>query len=382
MMRVILSIEPVRFPLTGIGRYTYELAKALQDHTDSCELRLFGATRFIEQLPQAQEHDDGRMRLKGMVQKSRLASEAYRRLMPLLKQHALRDFKDYLYHGPNFYLPPFRGLRVATFHDLSPFKWTECAAPQRVRFMQQELNVARKRADAFITDSQHGRLELAEYFDIDLQKIHAIPLASSAEFHPRSMEQTRATLDRHGLNHDGYSLYVGTIEPRKNLLSLLAAYERLPLPMRQRWPLVLSGYRGWRSEAIHAAIARAQNQGWARYLGFTPAADLPALYAGARLFCFPSLYEGFGLPVLEAMSSGTPVLCSNSSSLPEVAGDAALLNEPQDIEGMTQNLLRGLEDSAWRAEARLKGLRNAQGYSWQRCAEQTLHAYQQVIESR
>ncbi len=382
MMRVILSIEPVRFPLTGIGRYTYELARALQTHQATCELHLFGTTRFVEQLPQAREQDDGRLRLKGMVQKSRMASEAYRHLVPLLKQHALRDFSDHLYHGPNFYLPPFRGLRIATFHDLSPFKWAECAAPQRVRFMQKELNVARKRADAFITDSQHSRLELADYFDIDPQRIHAIPLASSAEFYPRSAEQTRTTLDRYGLSHDGYSLYVGTIEPRKNLLNLLRAYERLPLSMRQRWPLVLSGYQGWRSETIHAAISRAESQGWARYLGFTPAEDLPALYAGARLFCFPSLYEGFGLPVLEAMSSGTPVLCSNSSSLPEVAGGAALQNDPLDIEGMTLNLHQGLEDSAWRASARTKGLLNAQGFSWQRCAEETLRAYQHVIENQ
>ncbi|MGL4318317.1 MAG: glycosyltransferase family 4 protein [Pseudomonas sp.] len=382
MMRVILSIEPIRFPLTGIGRYTYELAKALQVHRATCELRLFGTTRFVEHLPHAREQGDGTLQLKGMIQKSRLASEAYRRLMPLLKQHTLSSFTDHLYHGPNFYLPPFRGLRIATFHDLSPFKWAECAAPHRVRFMQKELELARKRADAFITDSQHGRLELAEYFGIDLERIHAIPLASGAEFHPHTAEQTRVTLDHYDLSHDGYSLYVGTIEPRKNLLNLLVAYERLPMAMRQRWPLVLSGYRGWRSDDIHAAISRAESQGWARYLGFTPAEDLPALYAGARLFCFPSLYEGFGLPVLEAMSSGIPILCSNSSSLPEVAGAAALQSDPQDIEGMTLNLRQGLEDNIWRAGARSKGLQHAQAFSWQRCAEETLRTYKHVIESR
>lgn len=379
MTKVILSVEPIRFPLTGIGRYTFELASALQAQRGLDELRLFGATGFVDGLPRAQEQSGHTHRLKGWIQGNPLASEAYRRLMPLLKQRALRHCQDYLYHGPNFYLPPFPGRQVATFHDLSPFTWAGCAPPERARFMQRELRLAVKRADAFITDSEFNRRELADYFAIPLAKIHAVPLACGAEFQPRTAQATRQVLAAHGLCHGAYSLYVGTIEPRKNLLNLLSAYERLPLPLRQRWPLILSGYRGWQSDKIHQAIGRAERQGWARYLGFVPAADLPLLIAGARLFCFPSHYEGFGLPVLEAMSCGVPVVCSNSSSLPEVVGDATLMAAPDAVETLGDRLAQGLEDEVWRVHAHQAGLARASTFSWQRCAEETQAVYRQVM---
>lgn len=382
MMKAILSIEPVRFPLTGIGRYTYELARQLQKHPLLGELKLFGATSFVEQLPAAREQASSGFHLKELVQKSYLANEAYRRLLPRLKQYALRGHEDCIYHGPNFYLPPFEGPRIATFHDLSPFKWTECAPPQRVRFMQKELALAVERADAFITDSQFTRQELAEYFAIEPSRIHAVPLASGEEFYPRDVEQTRAVLGRHQLEHGGYSLYVGTIEPRKNLRNLLQAYSALPLSLRQRWPLILSGFKGWRSEDIHQAIAKAEREGWARYLGFIAADELPLLFAGARLFCFPSLYEGFGLPVLEAMSSGVPVICSNSSSLPEVAGNTAMQVAPEDTDGLRAALQRGLEDPEWRRSASSEGLRHSRTFSWSRCASETITAYQSLRSAR
>lgn len=224
------------------------------------------------------------------------------------------------------------------------------------------------------------RQELADYFNWPLDRIHAVPLASSPQFHPRSPDALREALARHGLQPGGYSLFVGTIEPRKNIVSLLDAYSRLPLALRQRWPLILTGYHGWRSEAIHDRIAQAQQQGWAHYLGFVASADLPLLFAGARLFTFPSHYEGFGLPVLEAMSSGVPVVCSNSSSLPEVAGPAALMCAPDDVEGLTALLQKGLEDEAWRATAVQQGLLHAGGFSWERCAQATVEVYKSVRE--
>jgi alpha-1,3-rhamnosyl/mannosyltransferase len=177
----------------------------------------------------------------------------------------------------------------------------------------------------------------------------------------------------------GYSLYVGTIEPRKNLDVLLDAYALLPQAVRQQWPLILIGYQGWRSEHLHARIAAAASEGWARYLGFVEASELPLFYAGARVFVFPSLYEGFGLPVLEAMASGIPVVCSNASTLPEVAGDAAAMCEPQDVEGLTELINRALQDESWRKLAISKGLLQAAKFSWQRCAKETAAVYQEVL---
>ncbi len=381
-MKLILSVEPVRFPLTGIGRYTYELASRLQRSSEVTDLRLFAGRRFLPGLPTPSEQSDTVHGLKRLVQKNALAVEAYRRLMPYLRKRALQGYHEYIYHSPNYYLPPFDGRSVATFHDLSPFTWAHCHAPQVARYLQKELKLTLERADALITDSRYTRQELADYFAWPIERIHAIPLASSPEFYPRSPEALRETLARHGLQPGGYSLFVGTIEPRKNLETLLDAYGRLPLALRQRWPLILTGYHGWRSDAIHARIAQAQQQGWARYLGFAPSQDLPLLFAGARLFTFPSHYEGFGLPVLEAMSSGVPVVCSNSSSLPEVAGEAALMCAPDDVDALTALLQQGLEDESWRAAAVAQGLRHASGFSWERCTQATLEVYQKVKEGR
>lgn len=381
-MKLILSVEPVRFPLTGIGRYTYELATRLQRSSEINDLQFFAGRRFLPSLPTAVDQSDAVHGLKRLVQKNAVAVEAYRRLMPYLRKRALKGHEDHLYHSPNYYLPPFAGPSVATFHDLSPFTWAHCHAPQIARFLQKELTLTLQRADALITDSHYTRQELADYFGWPIERIHAVPLASSPEFHPRSADSLREALARYGLQAGGYSLFVGTIEPRKNLETLLDAYGKLPVALRQRWPLILTGYHGWRSEAIHQRIAQAQQQGWARYLGFAASEDLPLLYAGARLFTFPSHYEGFGLPVLEAMSSGVPVVCSNSSSLPEVAGQAALMCAPGDVDGLSALLRQGLEDENWRLAAVQQGLTHAAGFSWERCAQATIEVYRKVSDKR
>lgn len=378
-MKLVLSVEPVRFPLTGIGRYTYELALRLQNSQEITDLQFFAGRRFLPGLPTASDASGSGYGLKRAVQKNFFAVEAYRLLMPVLRARALKNHSDFLYHSPNYYLPPFAGKSVATFHDLSPFTWAHCHAPQLVRYLQKELRKTLDRADALITDSEYTRQELAEYFSWPLERIHTVPLASSEEFYPRDYETLAEPLSRHGLLPGEYSLFVGTIEPRKNIETLLDAYSRLPHPLRTRCPLILTGYHGWKNDDIHKRLDTAKREGWARYLGFVPSEDLPLLFAGARLFAFPSLYEGFGLPVLEAMSSGVPVVCSNSSSLPEVAGNAALMCEAMDVVKLTALLQQGLEDEAWRLQAITAGLVHASVFSWQRCADETLQVYQKVM---
>lgn len=378
-MKLILSVEPVRFPLTGIGRYTYELALRLQNSGQLSELRYFAGAKFLEGLPVASNQSGGGYGLKRLAQQSALVIEAYRLLMPLLRSHTLKGHGDYLYHGPNFFIPPFPGRSVATFHDLSPFTWAHCHAPQRIRYLQKELENTLDRADALITDCEFIRREVSDYFSWPIERIHAVPLASSAEFHPRSHDELCKPLATYGLTPDGYSLFVGTIEPRKNISGLLDAYSRLPMALRQRWPLVLTGYKGWRNDDIFLQLETARREGWAKYLGFVPTEDLPKLFAGARLFTFPSLYEGFGLPILEAMSSGVPVVCSNSSSLPEVAGAAALMCDAEDIGALTGLIQQGLEDGSWRARAVMAGLKQAASFTWERCAAETIQVYRSVM---
>ena len=220
---------------------------------------------------------------------------------------------------------------------------------------------------------------MIDRYGLPEKRVSAVPLACGEEFRPRDSFATGEVLRRHGLTHDGYCLYSGTIEPRKNLHTLISAYEALPDDMRQRWPLVLCGYYGWNSDDVHRRIDRAARAGWLRYLGYVAADELPVLFAGARLFAFPSLYEGFGLPVLEAMASGVPVVCSNSASLPEVVGDAGLMIDAQDVEGLRAALSRALVDEDWREWARSQGLARASGYSWARCAGQTAAVYRQIV---
>jgi alpha-1,3-rhamnosyl/mannosyltransferase len=378
-VKVILSVEPVRFPLTGIGRYAYELAKGMQASGQVDELKLFSGTRFLPGLPEPANTSGGTHGLKQLVQKNGLAMEAYRLLMPMLRKQSLKGHGDFIYHGPNFFLPPFPGRKVATFHDLSPFKWAECFDPVKVRYLQREFRKTLDTADALITDSEYTRRELAEFAGWPLEKIHAVPLAAGPEFRPRTEDEVRPVLERHDLNYQGYSLFVGTIEPRKNIIRLLDAYELLPKAIRQKWPLILTGYRGWKSDDIHARIKDAERQGWAKYLGFLPSEELPLLYSGARLFVFLSLYEGFGLPVLEAMQSGVPVVCSDRASLPEVAGDAALLKDPDDPEGLAEAFLRVLNSDEQRNRLILKASEQTRRFTWQRCATETVGVYQQLI---
>jgi glycosyltransferase involved in cell wall biosynthesis len=381
-MKVILSIDSVRFPLTGIGRYTFELARHLKEIADIEQLRFLSGYRFAslpEPIQSAMETGLSTRQLRGRLFKNPLTIALYSRVSPLLKQVALRGYTDYVFHGPNFYLPPFKGPSVCTFHDLSIFTWAHCHPPERVRYMRTEIAKTLKRTDMLITDTDFTRREVAAYFGWSLDKVRAVPLACSEEFRPRSADELTPLLTKHSLTWQGYSLYVGTIEPRKNLDVLLDAYALLPPTIRQQWPLVMVGYKGWRSEQLHARIEAAVKEGWVTYLGFVEADELPLLYAGARVFVFPSLYEGFGLPLLEAMASGIPVVCSNAATLPEVTGDAAAMCEPQDVDGLSELINRALQDESWRKRAIKKGLLQASGFSWKRCAEETAAVYKEVL---
>jgi alpha-1,3-rhamnosyl/mannosyltransferase len=245
--------------------------------------------------------------------------------------------------------------------------------------MQSEIELALNRATILITDSEFVRQEVVNTFSWPLERVRVVPLASAAEFHPREPSEIANLLGQYGLVPGNYCLAVGTIEPRKNVDRLLDAYALLPSAIQRQWPLILAGYHGWSNTALHARIAAAQHSGWLRYLNFVPAGHLPALYAGARLFIFPSVYEGFGLPVLEAMASGTPVVCSNSSSLPEVAGGAAAMCDAFDVEALSRLIAAGLQDEQWRSVARSKGLMQATRFSWQRCARETFAVYQAAV---
>ncbi|WP_337022322.1 MULTISPECIES: glycosyltransferase family 4 protein [unclassified Pantoea] len=379
-LNIVFSTDCIKYPLTGIGRYAFELAIQLQQRKDELSLTYLHGTQFKDSLVVASESVQSVQSIKRTLQKSRAASEVYRLIYPFLKSRALKKFRNSIFHSPNYYLPPNVDHCVATFHDLSVFHWPQFHPAGRVHLMQKELRHTVKRAAMLITDSHYTKEELMEYFSLDENRISVAPLACNEQFYPRTEEQARTVLENYRLNWRRFFLYTGTIEPRKNILTLLRAYDRLPLTEKSKFPLVISGYKGWENEELFRLFDKGEREGWLRYLGFVPGKDLPVLFSAANCFLFPSIYEGFGLPVLEAMTSGTPVICSNATSLPEVAGDAALMHEPEDIDMLVHYMQMMIEDISARDRMMQSGLAQSQQFSWSLCADKTIEAYEQVAK--
>jgi len=377
-MKVVLSVDAVRPTLTGIGRYTWELARRLPCVPGMESLRLFSQGRWVDNVDSLLEQSTTKLALRQRLLRNPAAVATYRWLAPRLMQRRLRAVSDHVFHGTNFYLPPCDGPSVATIHDLSIFRCPQYHPPERVAYMEKEIPLTLQRASFLISDSEFIRQEIINYFGWPAEKIRSVPLGVSNEYCPRDAQEVDSVLQQYQLRYGQYSLFVSTIEPRKNIEALLRAYEGLPILVRNTYPLVLVGGYGWQSEAIHRRIDDGVRQGWLRYLGFVPELALPALFSGARAFVYPSLYEGFGLPVIEAMASGLPVLISNRSSLPEVAQGAALVVEPEDISSMTASIRILLEDTSWRASAIQRSISVASQYRWSVTAQQTSEVYRLI----
>lgn len=379
-LNVIFSTDCIKYPLTGIGRYAYELAKQLQQREDKLTLTYLHGTKVRDSLAVASESTQSVQSLKRKLQKSKTASEIYRLTFPVMKSLALLKFKEHIYHSPNYYLPPKVPHCVATFHDLSVFHWPQFHPAGRVHLMQKELRNTVDRAKMLITDSHYTKRELIEFFGLEENNVTVAPLAYNEQFHPRSASDAEHVLNEYQLGWRSFFLYTGTIEPRKNIITLLRAYDRLPMLAKRNFPLVISGYKGWENAELFKLFFKGESEGWLKYLGFVPGKHLPILYSAATSFVFPSIYEGFGLPVLEAMASGTPVICSNATSLPEVVGDTALMHDPEDVDSLTTYLQKMIDDGSKKQSMIDAGLVQAKYFSWSACADKTLEAYEQVAK--
>ncbi|PTD16757.1 glycosyltransferase family 4 protein [Sphingomonas fennica] len=366
-MRVILGVEALAPDLSGIGRYTWELCKGLKSCPEIDELHYYRARQWISDPARLLEAD---------------APSSPRRRGRLMRwwhgrQHG-RRLRDSLFHGPNFFLPPEVEGGIVTVHDLSVFRFPETHPAARIAQFEREFASSMARVAHVITDSETVRAELMAFAGLPEDRVTAVPLGVADAFHPRTSGDLAPLLARFGLMPDAYALCVSTLEPRKKIGRLLEAWGALPVGLRSRWPLILAGGSGWLNGALRDVIAIGEREGWVRYLGYVPEDMLPALYAGARLFIYPSTYEGFGLPPVEAMASGVPALVASASCLPEVTQGAAMLVEPDDIAGFMVAIEQGLIDEAWRKGAIIRGLAVARTYDWAHCVAGTVAVYRRL----
>jgi glycosyltransferase involved in cell wall biosynthesis len=259
---------------------------------------------------------------------------------------------------------------VVTVHDLGYLYYPEAHRLLDRLYLDLSTRYDARAAAHLIADSSATKRDLIQRYGVEPDSITVVyPGYDDATFQPvRDEEAIEAVKTRYDIAGD-YILFVGTLQPRKNLTRLIEAYWKLETGS---WKLVIAGKKGWLYGEIFRRVEELGLERRVVFTGYVTQEDLPVLLSGARLFVFPSLYEGFGLPVLEAMACGTPVVCSNAASLPEVAGDAALLVDPLDVEELAAALERVLSDEELRAGLIERGFEQAKRFSWERCARETL----------
>lgn len=266
---------------------------------------------------------------------------------------------------------------VVTVYDLSFIHFPQVLPAARRLYLRLFTRLSCQRARRVIAISQSTARDLTAALGISPSKIDiALPGYDALAYHPLPAEQIRAFRAAKDLP-DRFWLFLGTLEPRKNLPMLLRAYAAIP--PASRLPLILAGGKGWDYEPIFQAASQFGLEGQVRFPGYVPVEDLPLWYNSAEAFVYPSVYEGFGLPVLEAMACGTPVIVSSVSSLPEVVGSAGVCIRPDDESAWTAALVRAAEDSYWRQDARERGLQQASQFGWRHTAERTIASYRQAL---
>ncbi len=291
----------------------------------------------------------------------------------------LKETETDLIHGPA-YLIPWRGGRarkIVTIHDLVCFRYPESFPPQFAWYMRQVVRLSARRADGIIAVSQSCANDLAEQVGVDPAKIRVIHHGPGPGMAPPAPEAVEWVRRQYGLERD-YVIYVGTLEPRKGLTRMIRVLERMVRAGRDV-DLVLAGRVGWRAEGLLRAMEMSSARSRLRRLDYVPDAHLPALYGGAVALWYLSDYEGFGLPPLEAMACGCPVIVSDCSSLPEVVGQAGVRVNPDDLDAVAETTCWWMDDLDERGRRMRWGLRRAAGFSWERSARETLAFYRHIL---
>jgi alpha-1,3-rhamnosyl/mannosyltransferase len=376
-MKIVLNGLPAVQPISGVGRYTLELGKTLENLLGRGKIFWFGKDWHNNGLNDSDaEEFISNDRIQNALRSLFRRIPGVRTSVRLWREHQFNSFvksvRPSLYHETNY--TPFsfeEGPTVITLYDLSFVRHPEWHPRDRVKYFERYCLKKLSKVDAIITISEFSKKEIINLLGIPSEKIYVTTLGVRQDCNPNVGGMERLPKE--------YILFLGNLEPRKNLIILLEAYRSLPKRLKERHPLVIAGASGWNTHELKNALHLSKRDETPILPGYIPQKYLPKLYGGASLFVYPSLYEGFGLPVIEAMACGVPVIASKTSSLPEVVGDAGVLFDPHDSNELEEAMMQVLDDGQLRIELSEKSLKRAKLFSWEKCAHETLAIYEKLL---
>jgi glycosyltransferase involved in cell wall biosynthesis len=367
-MRIGIDARLVFYNRAGIGQYIIRLIEALSSLEPKDDT-------FV--LLQSRKDKSSIINSNGFERKS-LWTPSHNRFEQPALSFEISSLGLNLLHSPDF-IPPFRRKckSVITIHDLAFLLYPHFLTKESARYYGQ-IDHAWRNTDHIIAVSEATKQDSINLLGVPEKKITVIHEAANPIYRPVPKDKARQVAKEKYRLDKNFILFVNTIEPRKNLPGLLQAYRRLRDEYKRDEILVLSGSKGWLWEEVYEKVEKLNLEKHVAFLGRVPSEDLVYLHNAASLFVYPSFYEGFGLTPLEAMNCGTPVIVSNTSALPEVVGDAALMIDPHDIDGLTVAMWRALTEEELRQDLIQKGFKRAQKFSWQETAKKTLEVYHKI----
>lgn len=369
MIKVALELQPCVKQRSGIGVYTYEISKRLKNSND---ITYYGNILDFADLHRSKE-ELAELSYKINLNKS-ISYSIYRRIWDFLPFSYNTFFKDKsdIYHFFNYIVPPnINGIVITTIHDLAYIDYPETLDPKNLKRISNSIEYSVKRSKFIVTISKYSKQRILDNFDIDENSIKII--------NP-SFEKLNSFIDFNIIKNkfnisSSYILYVGNIEPRKNIVRLIESFYHLKKQNLINQALVIVGGNGWLYKDVFKKVLSLNLQNDIIFTGFVSKEEKASLYKNADLFLFPSLYEGFGIPILEAMSLGTPVVCSNTSSMPEVGGNAAFYVNPLSVEDISAGILKVLSDSSLQKDMIDEGYRQIKKFSWDESAKKLEKLY-------
>lgn len=386
MLTIAVDATPITPNPSGIGFYVANLINSLYklQSQENFELRIVyqpGMKNWLTgnwNFPHALQDYDNLYFLPLPVTISNLLAKFSNPILPYLEKSL--NFPD-IVHGTNYVVFPCqKSRRVMTIHDLTCIKYPQYTN-KIVKTYSDRIKQCLKWADLAITVSQATKRDIIEHLGVPDERIYVTYPAS--RYSPSYLSDRQTEKLKREINYDfsrPYLLFVSTIEPRKNINNLVLAFNYLKQKHKIEHQLVLIGQKGWLYRPIFQTIASSPWKEEIHYLGYLPDATVALFYSQAEVFVYPSFYEGFGLPVLEAMTLGAPVVTSNTSSLPEVAGEAAILVDPQNIQQLADAIFQVISDSQLRQKLIYKGKQRATLYTWEKTARSTLKAYNSLLD--